>query len=50
MSDMKTLTMRDLNVAKAAFTDVLTGMYHHRIDYPLGLKPSAKAADAASNA
>jgi cyclic-di-AMP phosphodiesterase PgpH len=28
------LTMRDLSRIKEQFTSVLTGMYHHRIDYP----------------
>jgi cyclic-di-AMP phosphodiesterase PgpH len=28
------LTMRDLARIKEAFTSVLSGMYHHRIDYP----------------
>jgi cyclic-di-AMP phosphodiesterase PgpH len=28
------LTMRDLARIKEQFASVLTGMYHHRIDYP----------------
>lgn len=36
------LTMRDLDTIIEAFSEVLTGMYHHRVDYPLGLKPGGK--------
>ncbi|XP_060084659.1 cyclic-di-AMP phosphodiesterase PgpH-like [Ylistrum balloti] len=43
--DQAPLTLKDLSIAKKAFTDVLTGMYHHRIDYPLGLKPGDKRAE-----
>jgi cyclic-di-AMP phosphodiesterase PgpH len=28
------LTMRDISLIKEQFTAVLTGMYHHRLDYP----------------
>ncbi|RMF16284.1 MAG: HDIG domain-containing protein [Candidatus Dadabacteria bacterium] len=33
------LTFRDLHTVKKTFTHMLAGMYHQRIDYPLGLKP-----------
>lgn len=33
------LSLRDLKTATDAFTQVLIGMHHRRIDYPLGLKP-----------
>lgn len=47
--DEAPLTLHDLSTAKEAFTDVLTGMYHHRVDYPLGLKPgNIKPVDAQS--
>lgn len=32
--DEAPLTMRDISRIKEQFTSVLTGMYHHRIDYP----------------
>lgn len=32
--DESPLTLRDLNAIKAEFARVLTGLYHHRIDYP----------------
>jgi membrane-associated HD superfamily phosphohydrolase len=40
--DRSPLTMKDLSTAIDAFSDVLVGMYHHRIDYPLGLKPGER--------
>lgn len=33
------LSLRDLKTATDAFTQVLIGMHHRRVDYPLGLKP-----------
>jgi cyclic-di-AMP phosphodiesterase PgpH len=43
--DEAPLTMRDLALIKEQFTSVLTGMYHHRIDYPpptgRGARPAA---------
>jgi cyclic-di-AMP phosphodiesterase PgpH len=32
--DQSPLTLRDIDQIKDSFTTVLTGMYHHRIDYP----------------
>jgi cyclic-di-AMP phosphodiesterase PgpH len=32
--DQAPLTMRDISLIKEQFTAVLTGMYHHRLDYP----------------
>jgi putative nucleotidyltransferase with HDIG domain len=29
------LTLRDLDVVKSEFAHILTGLYHHRIDYPV---------------
>jgi cyclic-di-AMP phosphodiesterase PgpH len=37
------LTMRDLVRIKEQFTSVLTGMYHHRIDYPPARLPEPTA-------
>lgn len=34
--DQSPLTLRDLDVIQAEFARVLTGLYHHRIDYPTG--------------
>ncbi|NIR46200.1 MAG: HDIG domain-containing protein [Gemmatimonadetes bacterium] len=33
--DEAPLTLREISVVKAQFVKVLTGMYHHRLDYPL---------------
>jgi hypothetical protein len=41
------LTFRDLIRIKQAFVQVLSGMYHHRIDYPasaIGLPPTQAGA------
>ncbi len=48
--DDSPLTMNDLSVTVQAFTDVLAGMFHHRIDYPLGLKPGQKPVDERASA
>lgn len=39
------LTFRDLDVVKSQFAHVLTGLYHHRIDYP---EPSAGERERAT--
>jgi hypothetical protein len=45
------LTMRELEQIKRQFAAVLTGMYHHRIDYPTAPgSPPAGGADAADAA
>lgn len=43
--DEAPLTMRDVALIKEQFTSVLTGMYHHRIDYP---PPTGQAAQRAA--
>ncbi len=48
--DECSLTFRELGIVKREFAHVLTGLYHHRIDYP---KPGARAdasGDMASRA
>jgi cyclic-di-AMP phosphodiesterase PgpH len=40
------LTMRDISLIKEQFTAVLTGMYHHRLDYPPP-RPSTQAPQPA---
>ncbi len=42
--DQSPLTLRDLDVIKGEFARVLTGLYHHRIDYPTG--PPAEREEA----
>lgn len=42
--DEAPLTMRDIARIKEQFTSVLTGMYHHRIDYPPARLAEADAA------
>ena len=37
------LTYRDLRIVKREFARVLTGLYHHRIDYPTPVVPEAVA-------
>jgi cyclic-di-AMP phosphodiesterase PgpH len=44
------LTMRDLSRAKEQFTSVLTGMYHHRLDYPTSRFTDPGLESAASDA
>jgi putative nucleotidyltransferase with HDIG domain len=39
--DQSPLTLRDIDKIKDSLANVLTGMYHHRIDYPAGPAPSA---------
>lgn len=36
--DQCPLTLRELDVARAAFARVLIGMYHRRVDYPTGVR------------
>ncbi len=38
------LTYRDLRIVKQEFAHVLTGLYHHRIDYPKPTVPGEKPA------
>jgi hypothetical protein len=46
--DEAPLTLRELSAIKQAFTTVLMGMYHHRIDYPP--QPSSPAVAGAGRA
>jgi cyclic-di-AMP phosphodiesterase PgpH len=32
--DQSPLTLKEIDLIKDSFSNVLTGMYHHRIDYP----------------
>ena len=41
------LTYRDLRIVKREFARVLTGLYHHRIDYPTPVVPEPGAGEAA---
>ncbi len=43
--DEAPLTLRDFDLIKAKFADLLSGLYHHRIDYPL----TAEMAQAAGS-
>lgn len=45
--DQSPLTLRDIDLIKESLSNVLTGMYHHRIDYP-GSPASAPADDPPS--
>lgn len=40
------LTLKDLNAIATAFTRILTGIYHHRPEYPDSKKPSKDASRA----
>ena len=40
------LTYRDLRIVKREFAHVLTGLYHHRIDYPQPTPPGETSGDA----
>ncbi len=41
--DEAPLTMREISMVKQQFVKVLSGMYHHRLDYPMTLEePAAK--------
>lgn len=40
------LTYRDLRIVKREFAHVLTGLYHHRIDYPQPAAPGETSAGA----
>ncbi|MYL07658.1 MAG: HDIG domain-containing protein [Gemmatimonadales bacterium] len=40
------LTYRDLRIVKREFAHVLTGLYHHRIDYPQPAAPGETSGDA----
>lgn len=45
--DESNITLRDLDLIADAFVKVLTGMYHHRVEYPDGaLKERAKDKEA----
>ena len=44
------LTYRDLRIVKREFAHVLTGLYHHRIDYPKPTAPEAAAPEPAEPA
>lgn len=43
------LTYRDLRIVKREFAHVLTGLYHHRIDYPKPTVPGEAASDRGSD-
>jgi putative nucleotidyltransferase with HDIG domain len=48
--DQCPLTLREMDLAKAAFARVLIGMYHRRVDYPTGVQSgeaNARAEDPA---
>lgn len=38
--DQSPLTLREIDLIKESLASVLTGMYHHRIDYPTALTPA----------
>ena len=40
--DEAPLTLKEVNLAKEQFVKVLTGMYHHRLDYPIQSQNSEK--------
>jgi membrane-associated HD superfamily phosphohydrolase len=42
--DEAPLTLREITIVEETLTSVLSGMYHHRIDYPTGAVPAAKGA------
>jgi putative nucleotidyltransferase with HDIG domain len=44
------LTLRDLTRIKEQFVTILSGMYHHRIDYPMTRELSGAPAAAAASA
>jgi cyclic-di-AMP phosphodiesterase PgpH len=53
--DQSPLTLREIDLIKESFASVLTGMYHHRIDYPSGgppvqTRPHVPATAAAATA
>lgn len=41
--DQSPLTLRDIDLIKDSLANVLTGMYHHRIDYPSSPSPAPEA-------
>ncbi|WP_419161033.1 HD family phosphohydrolase [Candidatus Palauibacter sp.] len=43
------LTYRDLRIVKREFAHVLTGLYHHRIDYPTPVAPGEAAPEPSSD-
>lgn len=43
--DQCPLTLREMDLAKAAFARVLIGMYHRRIDYPTGVREAGGTAE-----
>ena len=44
------LTYRDLRIVKREFARVLTGLYHHRIDYPTPVVPEAGGREQTESA
>jgi putative nucleotidyltransferase with HDIG domain len=46
--DESPLTLRELGLIKDSLASVLTGMYHHRIDYPAAPPPERPAAPVAA--
>ncbi|MEQ1876306.1 MAG: HDIG domain-containing metalloprotein, partial [Bdellovibrionia bacterium] len=42
------LTLRDLSIIEASFNRILLGIYHQRIDYPTGKKPSEPGTPSGS--
>ena len=42
--DQCPLTLREIDVARAAFARVLIGMYHRRVDYPTGVRAVATSS------
>lgn len=47
--DQCPLTLREMDLAKAAFARVLVGMYHRRIDYPTGVRSEETASTSAED-
>jgi putative nucleotidyltransferase with HDIG domain len=46
--DQSPLTLREIDLIKDSLTNVLTGMYHHRIDYPTAPAPAPAAEGVAA--
>ncbi len=42
--DQCPLTLREMDVARAAFARVLIGMYHRRVDYPTGVRAAGTSS------
>ncbi len=47
--DEAPLTLEEVNSIKQAFVKVLTGMYHHRLDYPVQNNQTPKAEEPAAH-